>query len=467
MSSVGIEWSALSLPVEGEVVFASFVSLICPLNGRREGDDVSKKCSAASVLCNECANAIVCVLKGREVAFFDLADESAGPREVRRIGATPPLLVSRFMRNADPSVATCATLLPKDVSFMCRVPPAAVERVSSSDPSAGPHDGGAGAAHSVRGTVYLCGAVGTSDGRVDVFSEEGYVFGFVASDGPVVAVSVIYSTSFSSGGCAGVKSWEQIQPSGVSLPAEGSDEERTLDRATANLGFVTTNADGVVSVWRQDGCGLKPAVFGSSALFSRVFCSRVVQPSSRDWLLSGTEVTRTPFIVHTSPGLTADLCARSAVTFEDVESRVRLPGNMLTRTTAIASDGDSALVARGRSVFHVTFSGSSCDLVCTADCNVDGLHLPGSGPQKEGGAALAAACDVKGTVYVLCGQPLSVLGRYSATGGGPIRSLSICAVSRLVTIVGGDGTVDVVLVPTDADSVPTATVHQALASLPR
>ncbi|CCD12745.1 unnamed protein product [Trypanosoma congolense IL3000] len=435
MAPLGDAWDSLPLQADGNVVFASFITLLSP-----NGDGVKRTGPPTSVVSGERDDAIVCVLASRDVVFFDFMGEGGIPREVQRFCGPPPLCVSRFMRTPVSSSAFCASLLPLDVSYMCRV-----QVASGGVPSSG---AGAGSA----GPVYLRGVVGTSDGRVDVFSEHGYVFGFVACDGPVVAVRPIYNVSVHCG--------ENPAP-----PDEGGDQGRPLELATANLGFVTASADGVVYVWQRDSTMLKPTVLDRSAFLSRTVCWQAVQPSSRDWLLNGAATPRTPFVLYTTPGLASELRVRSAVTFDDVESRVQLPGGFATRTTAIASDEKAALVARGRNVYQVTFADASCVDVFEADSNVVGLHM-----SCGGGDILAAACDVRGTVYLLSKTPVCVCGRYRAGGGGPVQSVSLHAASRLLTIVGGDGKAEVVMAPESPDNAgaaPATTVLQCLVSLRR
>ncbi|KEG07616.1 hypothetical protein DQ04_09271000, partial [Trypanosoma grayi] len=361
----GSSWNSLFLPLEEEVIFASFITLFCPTQpsqGREQQErepqhqqrrvstvDEADQYSAAEgenlprnatgedtrsplfLLCGERADSVACVLRNRQVVFFDMTDERHGPKEVRRLRGT------KNLRGCSSSEATCASLIPIEVAYMCRVPAAAMPPATPSPDAAGGGGGGgvAGPSNSLAvdmtvlqtssdRVMYLRGVVGSNDGRVDVFSEHNYVFGFVAHDTPVVAVSAIYSGCASQEGDRDGARLNNGGDGGVVLPPFGNDDERRFENATANMGFVTCGSDGVLYVWKRQGLYLKPRVLEKSAFFSRTIKWQVVQPSCRDWLLGGMCTGRVPLVVHTTPGLEHELRARSSVTFDDAEPRVEL-----------------------------------------------------------------------------------------------------------------------------------------------
>ncbi|PWU87871.1 hypothetical protein TcG_02530 [Trypanosoma cruzi] len=467
-----VTWSSLFLPLEEEVVFASFITILCPLQRQRqqqqemfsrretssEGDEQTRFASGSIpyhaadedamgsplfALCGERADAIVCVLANRSVVFFDLTDGHEGPKEIRRFSMGKP-------RGVNLEKATCASMIPLEVVYMCRVPamakPPTVAHHTSSNLSTTALTSRASVSDR---TMYLRGVVGSSDGRVDVFSEYGFVFGFVAHDAPVVAVAVIYCpedldedrTHPSSGG------------SNVSrLPLSGREAERWLVNVTTGMGFVTCSSEGAVYVWKQQGLLMKSEMLEKSVFPSRTFKWDVVQPSNGAWLLGGLGGAQVSLLVHTTPGMEHELRVRSTVTFEDVEPRVKLPGSQFTRTTAIASDEKLALVARGRKVYTFVFATASCELLFTARHTVTGLFL-----SKYG--LVAVACDSGGLLYVLIPKLMLVLGHYNVRGGGPIRSVSLHVASRLLTIVAGNGSVEVVLMPESWNDGPLSRMH--------
>ncbi|KAH9600741.1 hypothetical protein LSM04_003807 [Trypanosoma melophagium] len=468
-------WSSLFLPIEDEVMFASFTTLFSPLplssqtQSRREGREVNSsqqfspnereetqlldgKCdttrSPLFALCGERADAVVCVLENRQVVFFDLKSEVTGPREIRRLKAM------KNLRGCKYSKASCASLIPLDICYMCCVPavsiPSAASRAMGDKTAAVPMTGEV--AQSSNDNVFLRGVVGSTDGRVDVFSEHSYVFGFVAHDSAVVAVSAICSgadendlnnnnNNDNNSGAAE----EDGNGFGVHRSTVSEKRRRRFEDMTANMGFVTCGKDGVVYVWKRQGLHLKPQTFDKSAFFSRTITWCIIQPCSRDWMLSGMGNARESLIVHTTPGLEHELRVRSSVTFEDVEARVLLPGSCFTRTTALAANSEVALVARGRDVFAILLAETQCDRIFTARHTVTGMYM-------ANGEMATATCDNGGLLYVLALRPVGLLGCYNVQCGGPVRSISVHAASRLITIVGGDGTVEIAKMPDEWDS---------------
>ncbi|RNF25574.1 uncharacterized protein Tco025E_02254 [Trypanosoma conorhini] len=457
-------WRSLFLPLRERVVFASFITMLCPLQqpvlqpeqfshraasvdadaappvtaGKVYGpeDDGDAMRSPLFALCGERADAIVCVLADGGVVFFDLTDENEGPKEIRRFSARKP-------RSGAAYEATCASTIPLEVTYMCRVP-ALAQPAAAAAAAASQLSGNSGIADTFKPgapvlsrAMYLRGVVGSRDGSVEVFSELGFVFGFVAHDAPVVAVAAIYTAEDENEGGsqpgAGAKRDSKLLPG-----SEGPGGR--FEIATVGLGFVTCSSEGVVYVWKRSGLVIKPKFFERSTFPSRKFKLHVVQPSGRELLLSGMGMARTPLLVHTTPGLGHELRVRSSLTFKDVEPRVKLPGSLFTRTTAIAAVEKLALVARGKKVYKVDLAESRCERLLTARHTVTGLCLGRTG-------LAAATCDGGGMLYVLALDPVSVLGRYYARGGGPFCSVSLHPDSHLLAIVSGDGAVEVAMMP--------------------
>lgn len=430
-------WSALFLPLKEKVVFASFITMLGPSLVNEGDTETGATRSPLFTLCGERADAIVCVLSDRQVVFFDLTDGNQGPKELHRLRGTSHLHGFRG------SVATCASLVPLEIAHMCRISSEAMLSNTFSSSCAGENSLIATTMPAMPDRsiyMYLRGIVGSSDGRVDIFSEHGYVFAFVAHDAPLAAVSVIYLGDGSNENGSGV----HLPKNGDSVQTAGGDaKDRTFESSIAGMGFVTCSAEGVVFVWRvMEDLSLKPAHFERSSFLSRTFTYHVVQPSGRECLLSGMGVPQAPMLVHTTPGLGHKLRARSVLNFEDVETPVELPGLPPTRTTALASDGKIALVARGKKVYSVVFPDTQCSLVFTARHTVKGIYI-----HKNGFAAVT--CNQGGLLYVLTLQPLAVCGSYRVRGGGPIRSVSLHPASCLLTIVNGKGAVEVVLMPNE------------------
>lgn len=421
---------SLFLPLKGRVVFASFTTLLSKPqnNSGYEGvsdptcfqekepaaaffvPDTKDTCSPLFASCGERADAIVCVLEDRRVVLFDLTDEQHGPKEIRRLRGTSHL------HGFYSSVATCASMIHLDTVHKCRISIAATQSTPEK-------------------TLYLRGVVGSSDGRVDVFSEHGYVFGFVAYDAPLEAVYTIYiNEEFE-------KTVEKTSSSyGIKMDIPGCTEKSMCEKAIANLGFVTCSSEGVVYVWRPENLFFKPRLFEKSLLLSRRFKFHVFQPYNSGMVLGEMNYACSPIVVYTTPGCKRLLCARNAITFENFENSVELPGNCLTRTTAIACDDKLVLIARGKNVYSVVSFESSCKLLFTARGSVTDICIDRNG-------IAAATCKEQGVVYFLALQSLVLLGHYSVRGGGPIRSVSLHFASWLATIVNGQGAVEVVLLP--------------------
>ncbi|RNF06359.1 hypothetical protein TraAM80_03932 [Trypanosoma rangeli] len=452
-------WRSLFLPLRERVVFASFITMLCPLQspqlqpgqfscreassstdfqppttaGRAYSPDEDGAATRSPLfaLCGERADAIVCVLADGKVVFFDLTDEHEGPKEIRRFS-------TRKLRTCTSYKATCASIIPLEVTYMCRV--SAVTQPTTAPPLSGSSCNSAIFKPEPTGSdraMYLRGVVGSSDGSVEVFSEHGFVFGFVAHDVPVVAVAAIYTAEDEDA----VQRQEVASKKRDFKLSPGSDNPGCqFEISIVGLGFVTCSSDGVVYVWKRDGLAIKPTMFEKSAFPSRTFKWHVVQPSSREWLLSGMGAARTPLVVHITPGMVHEIRVRSSVTFRDVEPRIKLPGSPFSRTTAIAAVENLALVARGKKVYRVNFAESRCERILTALHTVTGLYLSRAG-------LAVATCDSGSMLYVLSLDPMSVLGRYYVRGGGPLYSVSLHPDSHLLAIVSGDGTVEVALMP--------------------
>ncbi|KAK7196542.1 hypothetical protein NESM_000592200 [Novymonas esmeraldas] len=359
----------------------------------------------------------------------------------------------------------CAALLPLHISFCCRVPIAA----SSSGAAANVDDDAA---------VFLRGVVGSSDGRVGLFSDTAYTLSFAAHETPVAQVDAVLLPP-----CT-------LEAEGPPTSAAAQRHER-LARATQRLGLVTSGSDGVVLLWRRLRDVMCPVVVVRPSTFSRHVAYTVHHPSALSAMLSagaplsrrgaaidaelacppssllhattsGGRALRLRQLASLAPNPThapssptaaaAAAAAAAAVHRESIEAAaptsmsVAMPGSWPATATALATHHGVTLVALGASLFAlVQLSARSATRVWKAGDTITQIVLRDT--------VALAVCARSGTVHVLITHPGTgqVLGHrvYYSYKNRAIRHVSLHEASLLMTIVDVCGSTELVQLPAD------------------
>lgn len=430
------EFRSLFLPLRpGEqAVFAAPLTFLSTLQAasrppKEEGegrDDLGAQPAAALLLAMASARAdgLVVVLRSQRVLFYTLRDGHRGPREVRSVAPTP----AKTEAGRRPTVS-CASLIPLHISFACRV-----------------RRGSAGG----ESTAYFRGAVGCTDGRVSVFTEESYGFSFAAHDGPVVSVEAVLTGSGGGG--------------------EHGKEARSLARATERLGFVTCGADKMVYLWQRspDSDALRPLPLIEPKAFARYAALCLFHPPAAHWLLSPLGARGGARAEDVLP------CSVALYTAAAIQHGVRsrllggggatqtypLPRELLTRVSALATDGTLCYMGAGRDFYIMrlqsdaaTAAGgggeSHCYRMDTVAHTITRIVVSD--------AVAVVCCEPAGLLYayyipeavptLLARPPLTPLGSYRTYGGHPLVSLAVHAPAMLLVVVEATGTVELVELP--------------------
>ncbi|GET87225.1 hypothetical protein, conserved [Leishmania tarentolae] len=393
--------------------------------------------------------------------------------------------------------ATCAALLPLHITYCCRIP------LSSSSNSPTPPagrlccggGGGGSPEETVEDMVYFRGIVGSSDGRVSLFSDTSYTLSFAAHDIPVAQVDAVLLPPCTLGGCVSTNASHATLARGIgsaeagfthtascselATPVSLQRSER-LARATQRLGLVTSGNDGVVLLWRRLGDSMSPIVVVRPSTFSSHVSYAVHHPSALSALFSSraplsqveaaidAELSCPPSsLLHAAASTSRTLYVRqlasispkpvhtylsSATRRESVDAAapismsVALPGSWSATVTAIATDGNVTLVAMGASLLSlVKLKPCSAARVWKAAESITQLVLVDS--------LALAVCARSGTVHVLTihpgtGQVMRQRVHYSYKHRA-IHHTSLHAASLLMTIVDVYGSTELVQMPAD------------------
>nr|CCC47920.1 conserved hypothetical protein [Trypanosoma vivax Y486] len=410
-------WGPLLLFPE-KIAFASFIDIRQPdLKGQGGGG------AAPSVSHHELENAFVCVLENRDVVFFCLTEKGDGTRVINRLTGPPCLKSKNWVKEAGSSSVSCCSLIPWDIVRFCYVDcatPLKCQMDFSDDSELDERANGQGNTASSTKRMHMRGVVGSSDGRVDVFSEHGFVFGFVAHDGPVLNVAVVPASS----------------DRGESGGTEGS-----LQAMCGSLCFLTSSIFGIIYLWRGKDLSLQPTVVDQCPLLMRSICWCVVQPPTCPLQSGSADPANHSLIVYSKPGKRSFLHLRSTASLEETRDPVALPGSCFATTTAIASNGEVTLVAKKCRVFCVSSDEGEAHTVLKAKCTVNKLYI--CPPDSNDGEPLAVACDNGGTLYVVSLQSRDTISTYCTRSGGPVRSVSIRRSPLCLTVVNSNGFIEV------------------------
>lgn len=415
------------------------------------------------------------------------ADGAASARSRADISGSGGLAGSRSVGNGG-AEATCATLLPLHIAYCCRIPLSA-SLTSATPPSGGPRRGGGSREEKDEDVMYLRGIVGSSDGRVSLFSDTSYTLSFAAHDIPVAQVDAVLLPPCTLDGCVSTNATPTTSARGANTHAVPSGEpgsptspqrQERLARATQRLGLVTSGTDGVVLLWRRLGNSMSPIVVVRSSTFSSRVAYAVHHPSALSALLSSrapasqleaatdaelscppscllhaatstSHTLRVRQLASISPNPT-DTSLSSAARRESVEEAaptsmsVALPGSWSATVTAIATHDSVTLVAMGASLLSlVKLSPRSAARVWKAAESITQLVLVDT--------VALAVCARSGTVHVLTihpdtGQVVRQRVYYSYKSRA-IHHTSLHAGSLLMTIVDVCGSTELVQLPVD------------------
>ncbi|AYU77456.1 hypothetical protein LdCL_150009400 [Leishmania donovani] len=393
--------------------------------------------------------------------------------------------------------ATCAALLPLHIAYCCRIPLSA-SFSSATPPAGGPRRGGGGGSRDEKDedVVYLRGIVGSSDGRVSLFSDTSYTLSFAAHDIPVAQVDAVLLPPCTLDGCvstnaspttstrgvrsmgAGVNTY--AAPSGELASPTSPQRQERLARATQRLGLVTSGNDGVVLLWRRLGDSMSPIVVVRPSTFSSRAAYAVHHPSALSALLSSrappsqreaavdAELSCPPScLLHAATSTSHTLRVRqlssispkpthkslsSTARRESVEEAAptsmstALPGSWSATVTAIAAHDSVTLVAMGASLLSlVKLNPRSVARVWKAAESITQLVLVDS--------VALAVCARSGTVHVLTIHPSTgqvVRQRvYYSYKNRAIHHTSLHVASLLMTLVDVCGSTELVQLPAD------------------
>eukprot|EP00331_Platyophrya_macrostoma_P028800 CAMPEP_0176451192 /NCGR_PEP_ID=MMETSP0127-20121128/27665_1 /TAXON_ID=938130 /ORGANISM="Platyophrya macrostoma, Strain WH" /LENGTH=225 /DNA_ID=CAMNT_0017839151 /DNA_START=24 /DNA_END=698 /DNA_ORIENTATION=+ len=189
------EWRSLFLPLQEKerVIFASFFTPLISVVGDDHHHFSGLNAFHVMNDLSTCQRALLCVLESQGILVFDMCDEDRGPSRVaaftavsapssssgaayssRHSNATEELITNSSQLNLtsvdhSASTATCAAMIPLSLLHASR-------SLAANSESALP----------------IRGVMGSSNGRVDVFTERGFVFGFFAHDCPVMQVEALF-----------------------------------------------------------------------------------------------------------------------------------------------------------------------------------------------------------------------------------------------------------------------------------
>lgn len=479
----------LPLSANESGIFAAVVSLFGPREPATESatplssgrtsklqkpvaDSTNSETSALFTTLSARADAILVVLRNREVIYYGLSDPRRGPVERHRFAPTPTVLEAGAATScpggatakaaAAFSSACCAALIPLSLSYSCRVQP--------------PGD------NSSRATTYLRGVIGCRDGRVSVFSETAYAYGFAAHDTPVVYVAALHVH-----------------------PSECGEEPTLLAKpnvrdASQHLGFITVGMDGVMYLWRRHAEKLKPSMVTEGRQLNRYFACCVHQPAPFDWtILAATshgglapdpeDGARTscgppgedtalflprPILMYVPSQLRRELVLQhvsvdaapvhlEVMPLKRDKDRSRaglaetiilpMPGSWWHRASAVATDGNVYLVANHHELYTVGWSAQGLPLqpsqhhpqqptrcVFTAKHRITHLRIQNG--------IITASCLQEGYVYVLRLPNFDLVATYRSYAKRSLTSVELYAPANLLLLVdAAHGSVELVAFP--------------------
>lgn len=488
-------WRSLFLPLgtDERVVFSSFFTSLSAqvLNAMHVINDADTQ-----------REAIICVNENQSVCIFDLSSGDTGPKKVSSF--KPAREMKAPMSDASDVVATCASLIPLELSYFCQYQASAVVQLTTSDEADDD-------AREIKSSTTLRGVVGSSNGRVDVFMESSYAFGFPAHKCPIAHVQALY---------VGESAAPAVHPEGkqggnvalsnfASTTHQADSSNRTIGSSaskgdflgsiSSTLGFVTMGVDGVVFVWRRREDGFRREKLVEPNLFSKCHAIHATLPARCESIQLLTvndahlEAPSTPapdegrgevgerplyspshaegspsevrlrktsnkprgYRLHPSlifsggNGFSNTVKVRSCESMKEVELDVSLDG-VFSRTSAIAVDGPTCIVAREKVVYAIDYIQRTCKRIFTATSCVKHLaiRLP----------LVVAGCE-SGKIYVVNASLGVVLGTSYTYSAAPVISLSFVYSALLVAVVDDTKCVEIFQLP---DSYLRHSVHKRL-----
>ena len=431
-------WRSLFLPLSPEefVVFACFFSSASHRSRQSPckepivpGAEDCRRCVVTPIdvlLDNSTsANTVLCVLKSQRIIGLDLSSEQGPTRLFQFDPGDGPRKPRCADEAGDGVVATCASLIPLDVAFACCV----ADSLRREEVS--PH-----ADEAVDSTHTLFrGVIGSSNGRIDVFTESSFAFGFAAHDCPVAYVSALYFD----GGVQREES-SDLSVSLASVPQSSVvSRTRGVSATMQRLGFLSMGLNGVAFVWKRDGASYARSKFVEPGLFSKCHAITTCQPT-RSLFVSCTSAFVEPhctLIFTGGNGFERSVRLSSCSAVDPVEPDVQLEG-LFSRTTAIAASDHMCIVARERVIFRVDYRQRCCDRLMTTHSAVHQLELQ----------LPIGACGCKsGKIYIFSVQSGSVFGTFYTYSRLPVISIRIHLLSATLLVVDEAGAAEVVDLP--------------------
>ncbi|KAG5509072.1 hypothetical protein JKF63_06080 [Porcisia hertigi] len=399
----------------------------------------------------------------------------------------------------DGTEATCAALLPLHIAYCCRIPipaPFSTTTAATSRSSPGPPG-----EETDEDAVYLRGIVGSSDGRVSLFTTTSYTLSFAAHEVSVAQVDAVllppctvdgYVSANMSCTTTTTSPMHRVNSTvafsnraaaaaaGESTPTTCLHPKDCLARATQRLGLITSGSDGVVLLWRHLRGAMSPIVVVRPSIFYSRVAYTVHHPIAIPTLLSvwtpasqreaamDAELSCPPSIfLHAATSLSHRLCVRqfaslspkplhkSLYSVGDPESleaaapismSTTLQGPWSATMTAIATHRSITLVAMGVSLVSlVHFDARTATRVWKAEDIITQVVLSDS--------VALAVCARSGTVHVLTIHTRTGQAEhrcvYRSYNNRAILHASLHAASLLMTIVDVCGSTELVQLSAD------------------
>jgi hypothetical protein len=476
------------------------------------------------------ADALLVVLRSAHVVVFGLDRPHAPPYELYRICPLPTtqqLQAAREMsshklhhHNNNPhsnnarslrgtdgdsavrlAEATCASLIPLPISYCCRIIVPADGRS---------HGTTIADEEEEEDEIYLRGVVGSSDGRVSLFSDVAYTLSFAAHETPVAQVNAVLLPPSSLNTIGSIShsnnnnNTRTAGSGGASRPASPTSQGRqgrpvaslalssrvssshhqqqhqqqrcdNVQLAMERLGIVTSGTDGVILLWRRLEGTMSPVVLLRPSSFARRVPYTIYYPSALSALLSAcaprssreaavdAELCCPPScLVHATSQHAHGLRVRHFASLAPSGSTcgsagaaeraaptwlsLPMPGSWISAVTAMATHHNITLVARETSLFSMVRFDSRA---ATRIWKAESVIT-----QVVLLDTLAlAVCAKAGAVHVLSIHPVTGQGVHQRSfysyNNRPIYHVSLHEASLLMCIVDVCGSTELVLLPSD------------------
>ncbi|KPA73329.1 putative mitochondrial hypothetical protein [Leptomonas pyrrhocoris] len=457
------------------------------------------------------ADALLVVLRSAEVVVFGLDRRHCPPYEFYRMRPLPDTQQLQDARkskskSSEAAEATCASLLPLSISYCCRI--AVPSEGSGGDDGRGGTGGHRNAEETAKGDeIFIRGLVGSSDGRVSLFSDVAYTFSFAAHEVAVAQVDAVLLPPCSlsppsaneASNTNGHRNGSPFRSSSAEpvtfatngrvreVPAPQQQGRDNLQRAMQRLGIVSSGTDGVIMLWRCIDGSMSPTVLLRFSSFGRRVPYTTYHPSALSALFSVTapqssreaaidaELCCPPScLVHPTSlhahgvrvrqfaSLATSVPSPSSASSESNEKaaglaeaarhaaptwlRLPMPGSWTTAVTAMATHNGITLVAREASLFSmVRFNAQAAVRLWKAESSITQIVLQDT--------LALAVCARTGAVHVLTIHPVTGRGVHQRTfysyKNRRILHVSLHEASLLMSIVDVCGSTELVQLPSD------------------